>query len=1042
LKISDQLLREIVGGASLPMERIGEDFEKTGESSDLFLERWCKSAAAENQAAFSRLLGFLKLSPDEARAISGPHVLSNEVKLPAWAVELCRIVDNIENVDHSKRVAKEDQEPLVFESIWAAVASVAEIKVSEQCRSNCFFQENLRTTHRFDLTTLLCSVGARVLYADFSGYRSGFVKGGSPSPLSTRILNQYIESVFSGRLLEILKEYPVLARIIGTVVLQWQKNTVDFFARLSQDEDELSRMCGARLEPKQIEIKTGISDRHKGGQRCVSLRFSNGKRCIYKPRSLQPEIFFSQCIKRFWSPDLPSPASLKFLNRESYGWEEYVEEQDCTEAREAEDYYRRGGALLFFAYLLGGTDFHCENLIAHKDYPVLIDLEGIAAHLPDECDLFELMGSSAVGKHYFAESVLRTALLSTRMIDSDQQWIDLGGFPATFTDRILETRTRWKNLDSDAITPEKRAVVVSSPRNQVKIKGNLVETLQYLPFLIEGFKKQYQYFTSSQLKGEFQHWLSEQPEFMSRFIYRDTAVYARMVEAMLVPSRMTSGEELFIALSGLCRVQALSGYEPGAEWRIILSEQRQLLQLDAPVFLTSFKQRAIFDDRERLAEQVFAVSAYEGIQHRLDQIKDVNLDQQLQLIELSYQSSTLPGQSTINKTSGPNDVGAPAEEQLCNILDHVLSLSVLSSSGERNWMGFAIDHNQDQRLCQPMLPRLYDGYTGPALLFALSGAALNQQRYIQASREVLQILHARCENDFFIRTLRREGIGAYTGLPSVVYTLFSVARSCNCQLTMDLCFKYADLLLPEDIEVSDKIDVFDGVSGAAMIYSALTQHHSLNRYQRLLEMCRKRLLEIDIKQAKETVYSGFAHGTSGIIAACARLGSALGDDVLREKALNFMQREEVLFDQASGGWRASFELNDSTVYNRWCHGAPGMCLARIEFLRESASTLAQDQLNCMIDSIKLLPDSPSLWNLCCGSAGLAEIAGLVQRHYPDCELERKQRSWLEHARSSSLSGAEHMSQCLDPGLFHGFSGIGYALVRTIDGSLPGVLLLE
>ena len=52
-----------------------------------------------------------------------------------------------------------------------------------------------------------------------------------------------------------------------------------------------------------------------------------------------------------------------------------MEETPCHSREELRRYYRRNGILLGICYLLGSRDLHYENVIAHGEYPVIIDLE-------------------------------------------------------------------------------------------------------------------------------------------------------------------------------------------------------------------------------------------------------------------------------------------------------------------------------------------------------------------------------------------------------------------------------------------------------------------------------------------------------------------------------------------------------------------------------------------------------------------------------------------------------------------------------------------
>ena len=62
-------------------------------------------------------------------------------------------------------------------------------------------------------------------------------------------------------------------------------------------------------------------------------------------------------------------------SRDDYGWEQEVTEAEWMCEKEIQEYYYRCGAECCLAYVLGMTDIHMDNVIAHGKYPVIIDTE-------------------------------------------------------------------------------------------------------------------------------------------------------------------------------------------------------------------------------------------------------------------------------------------------------------------------------------------------------------------------------------------------------------------------------------------------------------------------------------------------------------------------------------------------------------------------------------------------------------------------------------------------------------------------------------------
>ncbi|HLL84676.1 MAG TPA: lanthionine synthetase LanC family protein, partial [Longimicrobium sp.] len=194
--------------------------------------------------------------------------------------------------------------------------------------------------------------------------------------------------------------------------------------------------------------------------------------------------------------------------------------------------------------------------------------------------------------------------------------------------------------------------------------------------------------------------------------------------------------------------------------------------------------------------------------------------------------------------------------------------------------------------------------------------------------------------------------------------------------------------------------------------------------------------------------SGFAHGASGIACALLRLYARTGDEALRRAALEGLEYERGLFDAGAENWldpRFGHLLEQSA----WCHGAPGMVLARLEGVRAGAADAAV--LGDLALTLKLTRALPliSLDHLCCGNLGRAEILLCAHRLLGDGELLADARALAARVVRRAAEGggfALHppgAEAAFSPGLFRGVAGIGYALLRLAHPeTLPSPLLLE
>src|SRR5438067_3840189 len=162
---------------------------------------------------------------------------------------------------------------------------------------------------------------------------------------------------------------------------------------------------------------------------------------------------------------------------------------------------------------------------------------------------------------------------------------------------------------------------------------------------------------------------------------------------------------------------------------------------------------------------------------------------------------------------------------------------------------------------------------------------------------------------------------------------------------------------------------------------------------------------------------------------------------------------EQCFDWAKGSHSAIIRdrvcLHQSlTAYmTNWCHGAPGIGLARlvIHDITQDCSLLKQIRKN-MEATARFSLDN--LDHLCCGNLGRLDIQLEYALRMENSLLDSVQRDAAfvvqrYYANNNFRLFVDTPSKVFCPGLFSGAAGIGYALLRlSSPGTLPCVLAFE
>jgi lantibiotic modifying enzyme len=133
----------------------------------------------------------------------------------------------------------------------------------------------------------------------------------------------------------------------------------------------------------------------------------------------------------------------------------------------------------------------------------------------------------------------------------------------------------------------------------------------------------------------------------------------------------------------------------------------------------------------------------------------------------------------------------------------------------------------------------------------------------------------------------------------------------------------------------------------------------------------------------------------------------------------------------------------------WCHGAPGLALARALVPSRARNAQVVDDVEAAMTAMLGAADAP-LDHLCCGNMGRADVALTVG-------MKTGRADWMERGvRMAQTVANRILTQgrlgvrargfwhgAPGPELMQGMAGIGYQLLRTASPSaLPSVLAFE
>jgi type 2 lantibiotic biosynthesis protein LanM len=330
------------------------------------------------------------------------------------------------------------------------------------------------------------------------------------------------------------------------------------------------------------------------------------------------------------------------------------------------------------------------------------------------------------------------------------------------------------------------------------------------------------------------------------------------------------------------------------------------------------------------------------------------------------------------------------------------------------------------------------------LFLAWLGAITGSERYTALARLACAGMRRRIEDDRPFITW----IGGFVGWGGILYALTHLAALWSEPELLDEAERIVELL-PPLVERDEQLDIIGGAAGCIGSLLSLYRQAPSNRTLAVAIQCGDRLVARAEPVASGVGWvnpliapvplTGFAHGGAGMAWALMKLTALTGEERLRTTALAAIDFERSQYRPEARNWRdlrTRPEGDRDAFRSAWCHGAPGIGLARLSCL----DILDNPDIRAEIDTAlatTVITGFCRNRSLCHGDLGnlqflleaghdqVSQISGMV------LEIIRSE-GWL----CGTPLGVE------SPGLMTGLAGIGYGLLRLAEPArVPLVLTL-
>jgi type 2 lantibiotic biosynthesis protein LanM len=864
--------------------------------------------------------------------------------------------------------------------------------------------------------------------------------------------------------------YPVLRRHLWTTVDNWHASSRELLTRVAVDHQLLAETFDLPADAQLTGIQPGLSDPHRGGRSVAILTFASKSAAwpatpcavVYKPKDLRADAAYQQLIS-----ELPAPSAadgplrgLTVLPRAGYGYMEYLGHEVCATADELRAFYRNAGRLTAVLYVLGANDCHNENLIAHHGQLVLVDAETAfqgVMRLP-VIDRRSLTARSELQAR-IADSVINIGLLP--------QWYFVGreriprdvsalGISAPMTERVRATG--WIALNTDGMASGNVESPARLPTSLPVGIGSASRLSEFAEEYCDGFACQLAAVATARPAWlSYDGYLARFRNYRSRFIRRPTWVYLWMRRQLCEPAALTGDEDQRRALAGCLRGPDSGGADDES---LLAAETAQLGRLDVPFFEHSADGLDLVADGGISVPRFFRRSGVDNARRKVELLDDAEIELQLALIR-----GVLAAKDLRSHRAGGSDpailhahVAAPSDDDrrcaAAAVGEHLVRTAVVDGDGNVEWIG--IDAADDVELASygALGPSLYGGRLGIAVFLAALAQAERDQgvadRYrataLGACADFLRLLAAADSTVDKRRWWRDQPLGLagaggqLLALLLLTHLLPELESTIGCGLAALVNF-----LDPQLLRDDDDLDV---VFGCAGLIGPLVKMGTSSAMA-LARVAGDRLVERQdggggwiLPSIGSRALTGFSHGASGMAAALARLGAQSGHHTYLAAAARALEYERSQFDPRVGNWPdLRGEEGEPTHMSSWCHGAPGIALARL-----SLSGTPLWDAKTRQDLHDALPPTTDAARpedcVCCGRFGRAAIL----RAASDRGGDPRWRQAAAQLEALGLAGERAVGSYTFgdvPGLFQGYAGVGLALLestrRTTTALLPAIL---
>src|SRR5580693_1184869 len=1056
-------------------EVLSDDFEPLpGQKGDADLAArrlaaWCRASASGDWSLFGRRLerdGFA-FAPVLARLAA---VRRTSAVLPSWIEDAVWVEAALQ--DASANAAPlpgpGNADPCAFEQLFTPLVAQADTRLwsglDAQVSDN--LNEAARASLRLALLRELSSLGTAALYERFAKARNaGSQQHDAAGPAQhngTARYDRFVAEMQAGGWRRLFEDKPVLLRLLATVTRQWIETSREMVLHLDADLAVIRRdILHSANTGRVAGFEGNLSDPHNEGRSVRIVSFEDGARVVYKPKDLRPDAAWHALVERLNGAQAPLELkAVRAIARDGYGWTEFIDHAACADEADFARFFRRAGGWLALFHCFAATDMHQENMIACGDHPVPIDLEMIlqagaeerSAEAPEDF-------AFAAAAEIVSNSVTSVGLLPAYGRSPENIVFAVGGMTADWNAR---TEVTWDKINSDAMRPAKSNLAARTSPNLPHVDGRNARFGDYVDDFVAGFE-QYAKFLSRYGRGAGRVDLFEGFAGVPvRNVVRATRFYYMLLQRLRNHKTMDDGVVWSAQADFIARLSDWQS-DNNPLWPLQQAERAALVVLNVPHFVSPSDGHDISDANGH-SVHVALPSGLDRARLRFENFDEREIAWQIEVVRENTNSiprSAKPKAAELQEISQQDSASAPTKETFIAEADRIaadLAHYAIRRGPSVAWIGldWLGDSEFSQLVC--LGPDLYNGICGIGVFLAAHAAVRGNKASAELAYAGLAQLRKNLESRNAARMARSLGVGGAVGLGSIVYALAVMAKCLQDDGLLADAWQAAELFTDDLIAADKQLDVVSGSAGAILgllrLYRDTRSDDALRRAVKFGEhLLGQPRLGPDGQRtwvgqgSGSRGLNGMSHGAAGFAYALASLAQATGRAEFAQAAAECIAFENSSYDAQRHNWPDLREAGGLLWPCQWCHGAPGIGLARIATSRLGGmddARLKTDIQNAVEGATQGRPTAVD--TLCCGALGgvefFCEAGSALGRDDLRALAGERLTAVLQTAAAAGDYRWNSGQGRFNLGLFRGLAGVGYTLLRRVDGALPNVLIWQ